>query len=108
MDIHPTAQMYSFTGGGSTVPTEMVVVIGLGVGVAWIYRNRDPETGRIHIPNGLWKGVGIFIGLMVVRHFPDVFSMVAYESDAWWPIVKKHALKMATGLRQLVQSMMGE
>jgi hypothetical protein len=88
--------------------TEMVVVIGLGVGVAWMYRNRDPETGLVRIPNGLWKVVGLFVGFMLVRHFSDVFSIVTSESDAWWPIVEMNAMKMAAGLRQLIQSMMGE
>jgi hypothetical protein len=94
--------------GGTRLSTELVVVIGLGIGLAWVYRNRDPETGLVRIPNGLWKVVGLFAGFMLVRHFSDVVSIVTSESDAWWPIVQKNAIKMAAGLRQLIQSMLGE
>lgn len=76
-----------------------VVIIGI---VLWIMYKK----GSGALPSWLFKAIGIFLLIMLVRNMSAAFHFVFDESDNWWPLVKENAAHFSKGLRDLLQAMM--
>jgi len=92
--------------GGMNLSIDMVVVVA-GVILAILYRNRDKVTGAVRLPSWIWKGIGIFLILMLLRNVPDVVKFFTSEADQWWIIIYDNAVKWAAGLRHFFKIMTG-
>ncbi|MEK3868053.1 MULTISPECIES: hypothetical protein [Paenibacillus] len=70
----------------------LVLIIGI---VFWgLYKYGD----KFKVPSLLWKAIGVFLLIMLVRNISDVYDLVVVQADQWWPIVKENANDLANGL----------
>lgn len=84
-----------------------LIIICAGILLAILYRNRDQVTGAVRLPGWLWKGIGIFLLIMLLRHLKDVVKFTSNEADQWWPIIYHNAVKLAEILRNFIKSLIG-
>jgi hypothetical protein len=84
---------------------ENVLMVALLVFLGWLWRNHNRQTGQVTLPGWLWKVVGAFLLLMLIRHASEAYSFVSGESDNWWPLVKKNAASLLAGFRHLIGRM---
>lgn len=75
-----------------------VVIIGI---VLWIMYKK----GSGSLPSWLFKAIGIFLLIMLVRNMSAAYQFIFDESDNWWPLIKENAANFSKGLRELLQTM---
>lgn len=88
----------------------VVVIIGI---VLWLSHSRSAATSGntgsgFKIPTWLFKGIGIFLLVMLVLNASDFIAVIKTESRNWWPIVKENAQNMSTWLREFFGSAGGK
>lgn len=71
-----------------------------------MYRSSGSNGEKKSMPSWLWKAIGVFLIIMLVRNLTDAYHFVFKESDSWWPIVKENAQNISKGLRDLLDTMM--
>lgn len=79
--------------------TDSIVLVGFFLFVGWLWRHRNKETGDVSIPPWLWRVIGAFLAVMLVRHLSEALSFVSTETDNWFPLVMKSASKIMADFR---------
>lgn len=82
------------------MPT-IVLIIGI---CFWLLYKFGGERKEIH--PWIWKGVGLFLLFVVIQNLSEFYQFIIKESDAWWPLIKENAHRLADGIRNLITVIM--
>lgn len=87
----------------------VVVIIGI---VLWLSHSKTGTApgsagGGFKIPSWLFKGIGIFLIVMLISNISDLISVVRTEGNSWWPIIKENGQNISKWLRELVGNVTG-
>ncbi|WP_338709266.1 hypothetical protein [Paenibacillus amylolyticus] len=82
----------------------VIVVIAI---VLWISHKKTGNVGvngaagsGFKLPDWLFKGIGIFLLIMLILNVSEVWIFVKSESNNWWPLVKESGHNFSKQLRE--------